>query len=480
MAFTVNFYTFSKRVNSTKRPVNPAVSVSCVLKDNSGVLNPVLEVSINTNPQGLNYAYIPQFDRYYWVNEWTWIIGRWEVSLSVDALATYQTQIGNSEHYVLRSSYRYNKNIIDDLYPALSWQPNYYYDTNTFNFHHDFSFGTYILGVVNRDTSGIGAMAYYVMSSAQIRTLVDYMLPTLAENWLSGFNQMSEAVYRSIYDPFNYIKSCKWFPIGYVPNTSQDYVKFGNYAMNETGHILQARTIDTSTNDWYSDTRTVQLPLSWTGLDARERTRPYANIYLVCNPWGVIELNPLDFTDTRTIKLTYYIDFISGNALLKIYKVVGSTDYFITQKNARISIDVNLTQSLIDASGVLRSSAGFVGSAVSAVLSGGSTAVLSAVSAGASVTSAICSGVPSLSSSVGQSFDDAISIDGNITLIYQNTYFASEDNAENGKPLCETAILNTIPGYIKCLHGEIAINGAFSEELETIKENLTGGFFFET
>lgn len=478
MAFTVSFYTFSKKVNSTAIPNNPVISVQCSLKDNSGVINPVLEIDTNVNPQGLNYAYIPMFDRYYWVNDWTWILGRWEVTLNIDALATYRTQIGASTHYVLRSSYRYNRNIIDDLYPALSWQPNYYYDTDTFNLFHSFNNGTYILGVVNRSGSGIGAITYYVMSSAQIRTLVEYMLPDLTD-WFSGFNQMTEALYRSIYGPFDYIKSCKWFPIGYTPNTSLDYVKFGNYTMNETGRALQAQTLDSSTNDWYSDTRTVELPPAWLSLDAKYRSAPYAHIYLVCNPWGIIELNPLDFTDSRTIKLVYYVDFLSGNSILKIYKIVGTTDYFITQRQGNMSIDVNLTQTTIDAKGMLSSVGGFIGSAVTAVATQGATLTGSLLTMSASATSAIISGVPSISGSVGQSFNDAIAIDGNITLIYQNTYFADEDNTENGKPLCENVTLNTIPGYIKCLHGEMAISGAYNEELEMIRDNLTNGFFYE-
>ena len=63
MAFNVSFYTFNKRENSTARPdvSNPAKIFPLRLKDNCGIINPVLEISMPVceNPSQLNYAYIP-------------------------------------------------------------------------------------------------------------------------------------------------------------------------------------------------------------------------------------------------------------------------------------------------------------------------------------------------------------------------------------------------------------------------------------
>ena len=120
MSLAVNFYTFSKRINSTARPSTPELSVQAVLKDNSGVSEPVLEINMTNNPGNLNYAYIPQFSRYYYVNDWVWILGRWEVSLSVDVLATFRPTIGSTNKFVLRSAYEQNKAINDIFYPMLA------------------------------------------------------------------------------------------------------------------------------------------------------------------------------------------------------------------------------------------------------------------------------------------------------------------------------------------------------------------------
>lgn len=480
MAFTVNFYTFSKKVNSTSRPTgNPALSITASLKDNSGVINPVLEIDMANNPYNLNYCYIPQFSRYYWVNDWTWILGRWEVTLTVDVLATYKTQIGNSTHYVLRSSYRYNPNIVDELYPVLSWQPNYYTDNVNFNWTSQIDLGWFILGVANNNRhSGFGAIDYYALRMTQIRELVYYMLPDFGSTWTNGFSGMTDSLYRSIYSPFDYIKSCKWIPLGLTvdgvsPTTTN--IRFGNYDSGIAGyHILN------NSSNWQIDNRVLYLPSSWLSLDAKYRTNPYAHLYIVFNPFGVIELNPLDFTDTRRINLYLYYDLITGNGFLKIYKQVGSTEYFITQKEAPVTIDIPLSTASIDARGIFNGLGGILTAGASALTATtGAGIALSAISAGASAGNMGLSMAPTINSSRGSYSGNIRTYEGNATLIYQSTYFADEDNTENGKPLCENIQLNTIPGFIKCLHGETAISGAYDEELNIINDNLTNGFFYE-
>lgn len=485
MAFTVSFYTFSKKVNSTAQPSNPVITVSCSLKDNSGVLNPVLEIDMTNNPGNLNYCYIQQFSRYYWVNDWTWILGRWEVSLTVDAMATYRTQIGNSTHYVLRSSYRYNPNIVDNMYPALAWEPDFYTYTADFQWADRLSYGTFVLGVVNKDSGSYGAVSYYTMSYSNIRNLVDAMLPDASQTWTQGFTQMTDILYRSIYGAYDYIKSCKWFPFstGSMGGDLRE-IAFGNYRTSDiyptSSSIAYGNLLPNTFSSWYVNTRDLYLPSSWLSQDAKYRTNPNAHIYIIFNPWGVIEINPIDMSNTRQLRLRFYVDLISGDGLLKIYKVVGTTEYQLTQLSTKISVDINLSQTSIDVGGIVSGIAGTATSAISALSSGGIAPMLtSAITAGASAQNALNSAIPTMSGSVGQTATSMVTMDGTATLYYQYCYYADEDNTENGKPLCENMQLNTIPGYIKCLHGETAISGAYDEELNIINDNLTNGFFYE-
>lgn len=65
------------------------------LKDESDVIDP--DILIETeNPTAYNYAYIPRFGRYYYVREITSVrTGLWRISLHVDVLYTYRTDIRN-------------------------------------------------------------------------------------------------------------------------------------------------------------------------------------------------------------------------------------------------------------------------------------------------------------------------------------------------------------------------------------------------
>ena len=62
-------YTFSKEKNSTVRPSagTTSASYSCVLKDKCGTMAPVikLDIGLTNSPSSYNYAYIPNFKKYY-------------------------------------------------------------------------------------------------------------------------------------------------------------------------------------------------------------------------------------------------------------------------------------------------------------------------------------------------------------------------------------------------------------------------------
>ena len=114
----INFYTFAKKINSTKQPTGNGTQLDCNIKAPSSIINPVLEIT--TSPISFNYCYIPAFSRYYYINDITFDRGLWVISCSVDVLASYKTTIGNSSCYVTRSSQNFDGDIMDNLYPITS------------------------------------------------------------------------------------------------------------------------------------------------------------------------------------------------------------------------------------------------------------------------------------------------------------------------------------------------------------------------
>ena len=478
---TVDFYSsFSKRITSTAQPASsPALSLSCVLKDNSGILHPVLEIyqSAAWNPAPYNYARITDFGRFYFVAEWTWVVGRWEARLDVDPLASWKTQLGANNKYILRSASQYNPQAIDTFYPTLADQPNYYTATGSLGFSQSFDSGTFIVGVANRETDGAGAITYYVLTSLQMRNFVKYMLVSTTDIWnATTFTALNDVLYRSLYDPFAYIKSCMWFPVT-MPTYTQTTLKFGNFESDVTGMIMS----NNATTWMFTDT-SLALPSNWSTLEGKYKVAPYAHLYLVVNPWGVIELNPLDFANASAVQLRVYPDYISGDCMLKIFKSVGPapyTDYFITERNARIGVDINLSASSVDVAGMLGGAMKVAGAVGTAVATGGAAAIAMGIAGAAGgIGDAIGSSVPTLTSSTGATFGGIRSMDGNAMLIYTSSSFAQEDNAEFGKPLLAPVTISSLSGYIKCADPEFN-SSCYPEEKELIGGYLTGGFYYE-
>ena len=484
MSIAVDFYSaFTKKVNSTKKPTasDSYITAYCELKDNCSMLEPVLEIygsGSSFNPKYYYYCHITSFDRYYFINDWEYDKGVWICYCKVDVLGSFKTQIGLESKYVLRSSSASNINIVDSFYPAVSWRPNNYVSSASIsNFENDFADGIYILSVANKEPN-IGALCYYMIRQTNLEYLIETMLPDSGTSWATSFSGMTDTLYRSIYSPFEYIKSCRYYPFNYTSlrtSLSTDLgvtCRFGNYSASG----VYADKLRPDSYNWNVETANIYLPSSWISLEAKYRTNPYAHIYLVFNPYGVIELNPLDFTDTNHIRIKIYPDYISGDCMMKIYKVVGSTEYFISESNVKLSIDIELTSSYINGLGFLSGMSKGVSGFVS-LATGNPGGGLAEMSGG--IMDSVLSCIPTLSGSSGQSFGGVRAIEGNVMLIYNSMYFANEDNPDFGKPLYDTRTINTLSGYVQCKDDHIEIDGAMLQELEQIGEFLTEGFFYE-
>jgi hypothetical protein len=130
--FNVLLYSFAKKHNSTKQP-DPADAAifTCELKDGTDILQPVFAFNFGTdsngnsvNPTNYTYAKVNEFGRYYHIENWSWANGLWIAAMKVDTLATYKTDIGNAELYVVRSAARGDARVIDTKYPAIATLDN--------------------------------------------------------------------------------------------------------------------------------------------------------------------------------------------------------------------------------------------------------------------------------------------------------------------------------------------------------------------
>ena len=94
MSLTVNLKINSSPVEKIGKSLTDGVSFNCLLKDNCSVLRPTIEVVTSENITGYNYMQIPDFSRYYFIDD---IISlnnnKWRISGHVDTLETYAAEI---------------------------------------------------------------------------------------------------------------------------------------------------------------------------------------------------------------------------------------------------------------------------------------------------------------------------------------------------------------------------------------------------
>lgn len=79
------------------KTLTEVLSVEGSLRDSSEVVNPTITIATDYDVSAFNYAWIPIFNRYYYIREMISVrTGVWQISLHVDVLMTYRAQILDS------------------------------------------------------------------------------------------------------------------------------------------------------------------------------------------------------------------------------------------------------------------------------------------------------------------------------------------------------------------------------------------------
>lgn len=110
----VNFYNTKIIKNELNKSLGTPIVKSCSLKDGVSVEDPVIYLGHDATIFVCNYAYIPDFGRYYFVTGKE-VDGKTDyITLHVDVLMSFKNDIKASKGTATRSNF-YNKNIPDTL-----------------------------------------------------------------------------------------------------------------------------------------------------------------------------------------------------------------------------------------------------------------------------------------------------------------------------------------------------------------------------
>lgn len=110
----VNFYNSKIKKNEINKTLGTPIVKTCSVKDGITLEDPVIYMAYDTSLLGLNYAYIPDFGRYYFVTGRE-IDGKTiYITLHVDVLMSFKNDILTSKGTATRSNF-YNRNIPDTM-----------------------------------------------------------------------------------------------------------------------------------------------------------------------------------------------------------------------------------------------------------------------------------------------------------------------------------------------------------------------------
>lgn len=462
MAFTIKLYTFKKHENSTAQPTG-GTEFSCNIKSPSSLVTPIAEFSSASNPIAYNYAYISEFSRYYFIDDWTFDRGLWIASLRCDVLATYKTEIGGTNLYILRSSATYNTYVKDNYYPMTGdEEEDYDSDGAMISTLTPFTDGVYVLNIIGTNT---GSSTLYEFTPTQFVTFLRNLFTAI-----DGFTpaDVIQSVKNLIFDPMKYINGCMWFPAGFTGAQTSSNVKVGMWdsgvkakLISEPTKLMEDRQF-TITKHPQSATRGQYLNMA-----------PYTQYNLYFQPFGLISLDASALMDSTNDIHTYvYVDALTGEA--ELYVIGSYNTTILASVKAQYGVPLNLKEDRFN-----------LGNAVSTAMQVGSmlisqdpsnleTALIGGASAGiGSIAGAISGVVTNLGASGG-----ILNFTRPRVLYSRFFRIVDEDNTNNGRPLCEVHTPSSLTGFMQVMKGEIEINGT-QDEANQIRRWLEGGFYYE-
>lgn len=110
--------------NNLQKTFTRIKEVNANMKNDTSITNPIFELSFLelSNLKNVNYCYVSDLGRYYFVNDISMNVGGiMEVQCSVDVLMSFANQIKEIKGTVKRAQNLNNGYIVDDEYHALSY-----------------------------------------------------------------------------------------------------------------------------------------------------------------------------------------------------------------------------------------------------------------------------------------------------------------------------------------------------------------------
>ena len=474
MAITVNFYTFSKKTNSTKQPTGTAaLSASCLLKDATSIITPVFQIR-TSDPTTYNYCYCRAFHRYYFISDITWNKGYWEIRCKCDVLATYKTTIGSTNGYVVRSATRSNGEIIDSLWPTTAdttvnaVTPS---NTSTFTGATTFDAGYYVIGLKGNNATSENGVIYYQLTPQKFKTLIDNFYAVYADSSNTTWwgSSLVKGFINSVAHLDDYICSCRWYPVTFFVDTdppNPDYPDVGPgypiYLGTWDSGVKAPRVIADPTYTVYYENIPKHPQVSY---GAYTKIYPYTHYELVDPLIGTITLNPVVMKNDTSVTCDLTFDHTSGQIRYKVSGANTSYPFYTTYLEG--SVNINLSGMEVNVGGI----AAGIGQTVANIAKDGWVGI----------AKGIANTIDNIMPQPGHN-----QISGGLVAMKNYAPFirccfkqiVDRDTTNKGLPYCKWNNPATLTGYMEIDNPHVEVAGT-AQEIDQINGYLNSGFYYE-
>ena len=464
MAHTIYLGTFSKHENSTAQPTYTGwASFDVTFKEGADISAPDITISADLSTV-INYNYAVMLGRYYWIrNKNALRNGLVVMQLEIDVLATYKSEIGDSNLYILRSSAAYDGNIRDNYYPMTSDIDSGHHVQST-GVPGDFNTGVVVLNVSGTQTTA--GTTLFQFTTSQFRVLIEELYTAIdgfqPSDVISGLAKLFGG------NPQQLINGAMWFPFPFSVAAVTENVKIGAWTSSVSGGVINDPVISLADYTYtifkhpQSVTRGEYLNLA-----------PYSVYNLLIPGSGVVSLDTTKLIGESTITVKRAMDAFTGQLITRVI-ATGSSEV-LAYCSGQIGIPITLKgdNNVAGIAGGALSTAGLAIGA--AMMTNPATAIIGAVSAGIGTIADAVGGTPT-STYMGAGAAGIMLEPGCLDDIHY--LVVPEDNTRNGRPLCQVKKPSALGGFMIAQKGDIDAAIPLPEH-DRIRAFLETGFFYE-
>lgn len=518
MEITLMLYNFAKRENSTKKPTGEGAAVPVVWQSPYDVVNPTIECRGDVLAS-YNYAYIPEFGRYYWLDT----VDKYRddthaiVHCVCDVLATYADDILSQSFYVELSQSSFNTSYNDGRLPVATTQSSkmtmtdipaladnpsmmYYMEVvgtasngaftdkyivspqvmsaiaekalNDVDVINEWAesvvkkFGADAISTVSGQTSNFltGILPFCVdLANANDLTTAD-AVGQLLSTTPTIFNSIYQSIMESGKKPWDCIVKIKGLAcdVPTIFNGTNTPIYLGSVNSQAVGKLLV---------DGLSNPQEVTIPIPWIYDDFRNSAR-YTTVSIAFPNSQCVNLPTDLLLGLTSLTYRYRINAVTGDVVGYLY----AGDRLIADVGFNIGVDVCVAQKSEETAGTIIGAVGTLGSLAAGLATANPAAIAGAGKSGAMLVDNLLNDVISARGISSQ----CCLLDTKIRCSVTSKVTAAPSSLNPlGRLLMSPATLSSLSGYTKCSSASASL-AATRQEIESVNNLLNSGFYIES